>query len=94
MFLIIFLLIYNETYIQRMRHCIASYFYPKREKERILYLYNKFLKKRRGLFKILSANVKEQIEAGKLEQDFNILIVKCKCFLLFPKLNLTFIFTY
>lgn len=75
MYLIVLTLVYNETYIQRLRRYIASYFYPKREKERILYLYNKLLKKRRGLFKILSANIKEQIEIGNLEHNFNIMTV-------------------
>lgn len=52
-------LTYHETYVYRMRRCAMSYFYFSREKSRIIYLYNMCLKKRRGLFKIMTETIEE-----------------------------------
>lgn len=47
----IFLLVLSQAYIQRLRRLICSYFYRKREKRRVLYLYNETLKRRIGFFR-------------------------------------------
>ena len=39
-FIMIFIIKIIEVYILRLRHIICGYFYPKRDKKRILYLYN------------------------------------------------------
>lgn len=63
MYLLIMFLIYIETYLQRLRHCIVAYFYFKREKERVLFIYNQTMKKRRGLLRQIMAEIEEQLRA-------------------------------
>lgn len=41
----------NLTYVQRMRTNVMAIYYPKREKKRILHLYNECLKKRKQMHK-------------------------------------------
>jgi len=45
---IIWVLLYTSIYTQRMRRVICSFFYTKREKRRVLYLYNETLRRRLG----------------------------------------------
>lgn len=40
-----------QAYIQRLRRIICAYFYRKREKKRIIFLYNETLKRRVGFFR-------------------------------------------
>lgn len=47
----IWCLIVIQAYILRGRRVICSYFYRKREKKRVLYLYNETLKRRIGFFR-------------------------------------------
>lgn len=56
---LIMFLTYHEAYVFRMRRCAMSYFYFSREKSRIIYLYNMCLKKRRGLFKLMTETIEE-----------------------------------
>ncbi|XP_065084574.1 protein sneaky [Ochlerotatus camptorhynchus] len=58
-------LVLNEAYINRMRRLICCWFYPKREKQRILYLYNRMLKRRKGLQRLLAERLREYIRAMK-----------------------------
>lgn len=44
----IWLLLFTAAYTQRLRRIICSFFYRKREKRRILYLYNESLRRRLG----------------------------------------------
>ncbi|EDW31088.1 GL15342 [Drosophila persimilis] len=50
LYLGIVLLIYQSTTFLRLRRVICSYFYHKREKQRILYLYNAMLRDRLTVF--------------------------------------------
>lgn len=63
LYLFIMFLIYIETYLQRLRHCICAYFYWRREKQRVLHVYNATMKKRRGLLRQIMAQVEEQLRA-------------------------------
>jgi len=45
---VIWVLLYTSIYTQRMRRVICSFFYTKREKRRVLYLYNETLRRRLG----------------------------------------------
>lgn len=47
----IWLMIVIQAYTQRLRRLICAYFYRKREKKRILFLYNQSLKRRIGFFR-------------------------------------------
>jgi len=45
---IIWVLLYTNIYTQRTRRIICAFFYTKREKRRVLYLYNETLRRRLG----------------------------------------------
>lgn len=47
----IWMMMLVQAYIQRLRRVICSYFYRKREKKRVLFLYNETLKRRVGFFR-------------------------------------------
>ncbi|XP_032786542.2 dendritic cell-specific transmembrane protein isoform X1 [Daphnia magna] len=46
-YIILALAVLSQAYCLRFRHSIVAYFYPERNSERIQYLYNKLLKKRK-----------------------------------------------
>ncbi|KAJ9586230.1 hypothetical protein L9F63_020139, partial [Diploptera punctata] len=71
----VWLLMLSQGYTQRYRRLICAYFYPKREKRRVLFLYNETLKKRRGLLRFMRAKVKQRAKESRLEMDANILVV-------------------
>ncbi|KAL9699417.1 hypothetical protein quinque_002858 [Culex quinquefasciatus] len=53
LFAAIVILTCYEAIINRLRRFICARFYPKREKQRVLYLYNQLLRRRKGYFKFL-----------------------------------------
>lgn len=50
--MIVFLIL-NEIYVHRLRWLVCASAYPKRQKYRILYLYNKILKDRRNFITVM-----------------------------------------
>ncbi|XP_053970630.1 protein sneaky-like isoform X2 [Hylaeus volcanicus] len=56
-------------YMQRTRRGICSFFYRKREKRRVLYLYNESLRRRIGFAKFAKAKVKSLVRTRRLEYD-------------------------
>lgn len=50
----IWLMMWLQTYTQRTRRVICAYFFRKREKRRVLFLYNETLKRRMGLLRLTS----------------------------------------
>lgn len=76
-----FYLIYNQVYIHRARRFVCAYFYPKREKKRILYLYNKMLRHRKQLFAKMIQIVKNKLQTyGAIKQKRNFLQVNLNLF--------------
>ena len=67
----IWFMLLSTAYTQRLRRVICSFFYRKREKRRVLYLYNETLRRRAGLFRFLKAKVKHLVQAHLLEQDMD-----------------------
>lgn len=63
----------NEAYINRLRRLICAWFYSKREKQRVLYLYNRLLKRRKGLVKILLERVRQTIRRRKYSSRLDFL---------------------
>lgn len=47
----VWLLLFGQAYIQRTRRVIAAYYYRKREKRRVLYLYNETLRRRKSFLR-------------------------------------------
>lgn len=101
MFIFVGYLIYIQVYINRTKRLICTYFYPKREKQRILHLYNKLLKKRRGLSNNMIQVVKDKINSGQLTTQKENLTKKllrkfprCCCFLKYFQCNRTCFICY
>ncbi|XP_057652645.1 protein sneaky [Diorhabda carinulata] len=59
-----------QAYCLRFRRVICSYFYRKREKKRVLYLYNETLKRRKGFFRFMRKKVRRMVRENRLKEDF------------------------
>uniref|UniRef100_A0A2A4JYT5 Uncharacterized protein n=1 Tax=Heliothis virescens TaxID=7102 RepID=A0A2A4JYT5_HELVI len=73
----ILLLLYVNPYTLRLRRLICSYFYPCREKQRILHLYNDILKKRMKMDKTLRRKAVQAVRAHYLSGE-NLLSLRMK----------------
>ncbi|XP_060805741.1 protein sneaky [Amyelois transitella] len=80
-YLWIILLLYLDPYTLRLRRLICSYFYPRREKQRILHLYNDILKKRMKMQKTLRKKAIQTVRAHYLSGE-NLVSMRMK----FPQL--------
>ncbi|KAI4492143.1 hypothetical protein M0802_010040 [Mischocyttarus mexicanus] len=71
-FLAIFILIYTSAYTQRMRFFVCSFFYRKRQKRRILYLYNESLRRRLGYVAFTKGKIESLVRTRSLEQEISL----------------------
>ncbi|XP_011163830.1 protein sneaky [Solenopsis invicta] len=71
MYIIIWMLLFTAAYTQRLRRVICSFFYRKREKRRVLYLYNESLRRRLGHVRFMRARVKTLIRTRRLEYEMD-----------------------
>lgn len=85
-YLLVWLMIWLQAYTQRLRHVICAYFYRKREKKRILFLYNETIKRRIGFFRYMKKKVKKMAREQKLAENLNLCAVlrirypdRCSC---------------
>ncbi|XP_063976934.1 protein sneaky isoform X2 [Diachasmimorpha longicaudata] len=67
----IWLMLFLAAYTQRLRRLICSFFYRKREKRRVLYLYNETLRRRLGYFRFMKVRVRALVRASLLEKDMD-----------------------
>ncbi|XP_013099988.2 protein sneaky [Stomoxys calcitrans] len=74
LYAIVIFLIYQSAIIMRMRRLICSYFLRKREKGRILYLYNSLLKQRRSAKEAMLKQAKLNFANRKIRLEINILL--------------------
>ncbi|XP_050303167.1 protein sneaky-like isoform X2 [Anthonomus grandis grandis] len=71
-----------QAYTQRLRRLICSYYFRKREKQRVLFLYNETLKRRKALFLHMKKTLERKARERRLEESYNI----CQILILkFPK---------
>ncbi|OWR52228.1 hypothetical protein KGM_210470 [Danaus plexippus plexippus] len=68
-YLWILLLLYINPYTLRLRRLICGYFYPERERRRILHLYNDILKKRTKIQKTLRRKAVQTVRAHYLSGE-------------------------
>ncbi|KAK6639398.1 hypothetical protein RUM43_007671 [Polyplax serrata] len=73
-YFMIWLFILLEGYTQRLNRAICAYFYPKREKKRVLFLYNETLKRRIGFFKYMRERIRRKAREINLSYEANILL--------------------
>lgn len=65
-FAALWVLMLFEAYGLRLRRLVASGFYRKREKVRVLYMYNDMLKKRRGFLKHMRRHIRKQVRKNNV----------------------------
>ncbi|XP_064644658.1 protein sneaky-like [Lineus longissimus] len=70
----IWLLMLVQAFGLRLRRVVAGFFYPKREKKRVLFLYNEMLKKRRGYVHHMRSMVKSLAKENKLSMQTGLLM--------------------
>ena len=58
-----------DVYAMRTRHLIAGFFYRKREKERIIYLYGEVLRERIHFVHFVNRTVKKLAKNYRLQVD-------------------------
>ncbi|KAJ8674003.1 hypothetical protein QAD02_005265 [Eretmocerus hayati] len=68
-YFLIWLMLLLDGYSQRMRRCCSAFFHRKREKRRILYLYNETLRRRIGFLRFARARVANSTRARQLDQN-------------------------
>ncbi|XP_050520484.1 protein sneaky [Daktulosphaira vitifoliae] len=82
-FFLVFLMVIFTGYTNRMKRLICAAFFRKREKRRILFLYNETLRKRIAFFRYMKHKVEKMAKENKLKEDLNVfLILRFK----FPKI--------
>ncbi|KAL9898299.1 LOW QUALITY PROTEIN: ubiquitin protein ligase sneaky [Glossina fuscipes fuscipes] len=74
LYAIILILIYQSTAFLRLRRATCSYFYRKREKSRVLYLYNTLMKQRRILIKTMIKKAKLNSVNRRVRQQANLFL--------------------
>uniref|UniRef100_UPI00358E1DA3 E3 ubiquitin-protein ligase DCST1-like n=1 Tax=Myxine glutinosa TaxID=7769 RepID=UPI00358E1DA3 len=55
-----------QAYILRIRRVIAGFYYPKREKQRIIYMYNDFMRRRLSFLKIQKRKIMLRAKENKV----------------------------
>eukprot|EP00057_Strongylocentrotus_purpuratus_P011496 XP_011665970.1 PREDICTED: DC-STAMP domain-containing protein 1-like [Strongylocentrotus purpuratus] len=63
-------LLYFEAFGLRIRRVICAFFYPKREKKRVLFLYNEQLRKRAGFLKHARIKVRRMVKEQNLMRTY------------------------
>ncbi|XP_033100608.1 DC-STAMP domain-containing protein 2-like [Anneissia japonica] len=58
-------MVFTEAYGLRLRRFIASFYYPHRERQRVVWLYNNILKKRGGFLKYLRKQMKVRMDSSE-----------------------------
>lgn len=59
----------------RMRRTICSYFYRKREKQRILYLYNSLRRKRKTVCEVMRKTAESNMHKRQMRRRLNLVLV-------------------
>ncbi|CAL1529048.1 unnamed protein product, partial [Lymnaea stagnalis] len=73
-YFIVWLFLYFEAFGLRLRRAIASFYYRKREKKRVLYLYNEMFRRRLGYLTHLRKKVRKAIKARELKRKVGLLV--------------------
>ncbi|XP_043935219.1 E3 ubiquitin-protein ligase DCST1 [Protopterus annectens] len=79
--IVIFLMCFLQVYLFRIRRVLASFYFPKREKKRVLFLYNEYLRKRVSFLEQLRKKIMWRAKLGKTNAQglMNKLCKLCAC---------------
>lgn len=75
MFLLITVMMFVEVYTNRLKSVICGYIYRKRQKRRILYLYNETIRRRIGFLRYMKARIIKQVRERRLEDSANVCVI-------------------
>ncbi|KAH9490714.1 E3 ubiquitin-protein ligase dcst1 [Bulinus truncatus] len=85
-YLVVWIFLYLEAFSLRLRRVIASFYYRKREKKRVLYLYNEMYRKRISYLAQMRKKVRKAIKARELKRKVGVIVALqrsfpnfCKC---------------
>ena len=71
-YLFVLMTVLTQAYALRLRRRIAEYFYPEREGERVHYIYNRTLKKRKTLFQFLKGVINQKQKELEAKQKVSL----------------------
>ena len=74
-FILLYIMVYSEAYIQRLNRVVCEYFYRRWEKQRILWLYNRTLKNRKLYTKNLIKRAIMRSKGFELEPDTSLIAI-------------------
>jgi E3 ubiquitin-protein ligase DCST1 len=74
-FILLYIMVYSEAYIQRLNRVVCAYFYRRWEKQRILWLYNRTLKNRKLYTKNLIKRAIMRSKGFELEPDTSLIAI-------------------
>ncbi|VVC28228.1 Dendritic cell-specific transmembrane protein-like [Cinara cedri] len=79
-FLLVFVMTVFAGYTNRVKRLICAIYFRKREKRRVLYLYNETLRKRTAFFRYMKKKVMKLARENKLKEDLNVyLVLRLRC---------------
>ncbi|CAG5133025.1 unnamed protein product [Candidula unifasciata] len=73
-YMLVWVFLYFEAFGLRMRRVIAAFYYRKREKKRILYLYNERYRKRVGFLMHMRKKVRKQLRDREFQRKIGIIL--------------------
>jgi len=74
-YLIIIFLTYHSIYISRLRRVVCSYFYYKREKQRILFLYSSMLRDHASYLNDVRQTAEENMVIRHIQGEINLFLI-------------------
>ncbi|XP_044755627.1 protein sneaky [Coccinella septempunctata] len=75
MFFLIAVMMFIEVYTNRLKSVICGYIYRKRQKRRILYLYNETTRRRIGFLRYMKTQIIKKVRERRLNESINVCIV-------------------
>ncbi len=95
-YVMVWLFIYFEDWGLRLRHVIAAFFYRKREKKRVLALYNEMYRKRLGYLKHMRKKIRKQLRKREMKNNIGVVVALqrqfpylCRCLSIFKSAKKT-----
>ncbi|KAJ3643166.1 hypothetical protein Zmor_025892 [Zophobas morio] len=74
-YFVIWILILVNMYSQRLRRIICAFFYKKREKRRILHIYNETLRRRIGYYRFMKKKIQKLVRQRRLQESLNVFMI-------------------
>ncbi|GFO28142.1 DC-STAMP domain-containing protein 1 [Plakobranchus ocellatus] len=73
-YILVWVFMYFESFGLRMRHVIAGFFYRKREKKRVLHLYNEMFRRRIGFLATVRKRIRKSIKRKEYKRHVGFIV--------------------